>query len=72
MIILAFTACVINTAPERCMDYSISFLENAKWVTPIQCVHNAQPELAKWRINHPRYRIARFKCVPGDKQEHEI
>jgi len=72
MIVLAFTACMIDTEPQRCLDYKMKFLENIKWVTPYQCAHYGQPELAKWVVNHPRYKITRFKCTTKEKEEHEI
>ena len=72
MIILAFTACVIGTTPELCKDNTITFLENRKWVTPWQCNHYGQAELAKWKSTHPDYRVVKFKCVPKENQEHEI
>ena len=72
MIILAFTACIIGSAPPLCNDYTVTFLENQKWVTPWQCNHYGQAELSKWKSTHPRYKVTRFKCVPKEKQEHEI
>ena len=47
-------------APLRCKDVNLTFL--AESVTPFQCFHYGQVELAKWAAEHPMWRVARFRC----------
>ena len=58
MIELVFTACLI-AAPEDCRERSLVFAAN---VTPMMCLTNAQVELARWNVEHPKWQVARWKC----------
>ena len=46
--------------PEKCKDLRLSFA--AENLTPFQCFHYGQMELAKWREGHPNWRVAKFRC----------
>ena len=43
-------------------DLALSFSAEAENVTPMQCMMQAQTELAKWFSEHPGLRVARYKC----------
>lgn len=58
---LAFVACSIAN-PNACQDHALSFSAEAENVTPMQCMMQAQTELAKWFSEHPGLRVARYKC----------
>ncbi|SEL71417.1 hypothetical protein SAMN05444413_11453 [Roseivivax marinus] len=57
MIELLFVAC-LSTAPEQCQERSLLYTD----VTPMTCMMGAQPELAKWALTHPGYRISEWRC----------
>lgn len=66
MIELLFVTC-LSTAPDQCQERSLLFQD----VSPMTCMFGAQPELAKWVADHPRYTVAGWKCRTlhsGDKQ----
>ncbi len=48
-------------APLRCKDVNLIFAGES--VTPFQCFHYGQMELAKWTVEHPGWKIVHgFKC----------
>jgi hypothetical protein len=49
--------------PNACQDHELSFSAEAENVTPMQCMMQAQTELAKWFSEHPGLRVARYKWV---------
>lgn len=57
MIELLFTAC-LATAPDVCEQKSLTFVD----VTPMACMMGAQPELAKWQVEHPKFSVQGWKC----------
>lgn len=57
MIELLFTACLSHD-PDICLQRSLVYVD----VTPMACIAGAQPELAKWSVAHPGYRIADWRC----------
>ena len=63
MIALVFTAC-LQASPMVCQEQNLLFAEQ---MTPMACLMNAQPELAKWKATHPRWRISSFKCGRPDR-----
>jgi len=71
MISVMFVACLI-TQPLICKEVNLTFLQDIKNITPYQCQHTAGVELIKWAKDHPRYKIARWKCVPENKREFKI
>ena len=50
-------------APEKCKDVHLNF--DADQMTGYQCLFYGQSELAKWTEDHPKWRIARWSCVPA-------
>ncbi|MFM7085316.1 MAG: hypothetical protein ACKOW3_10010 [Hyphomicrobium sp.] len=59
MIELVILACLLDE-PDQCKDVSLTFsVEN---LTPMQCVMQAQPEIAKWVEGHPRWVAKRWTC----------
>jgi len=64
MIELAFVTC-LAASPTDCEDRSLIFQEG----TPHSCMMIAQPQLARWVEEHPKWRVARWKCrsfTPGE------
>lgn len=62
MLEILVVACLINS-PEKCKDVSLSFSGDS--VTPMQCLMQAQPEIAKWTEGHPNWKITRYTCRPA-------
>jgi hypothetical protein len=58
MIELAFVAC-LSAAPAACEKRSLYYADD---LSPTACVLRAQPELAKWIFDHPRYHVASWSC----------
>ena len=67
MIELVFVACLV-TVPDRCEEKALQFLD----VTPMACMMGAQPQLAQWVEQHPKWRIARWSCRTVDQREARI
>lgn len=60
---LVFIACLIST-PDRCEEKALQYVN----VPSTQaCLHGAQPQLAKWTMEHPRWRVAKWHCRPVDR-----
>ena len=66
MIELAFVAC-LSTAPDACERRSLYYSD----ITPMDCLMAAQPELARWLVDHPRYRVSRWSCRARDASERD-
>lgn len=66
MISLIISACLV-TAPWECKDFQETFIE--EHLTPMRCVMQAMPELAKWKEGHPGWEITKYKCVPSFRNE---
>lgn len=65
MIELIFVACLLGSdgrATDQCEQKSMQFSEEN--LTPYQCSMQAQPQLAKWQAEHPRFIITRYGCKP--------
>jgi hypothetical protein len=62
MLELAVVACLISD-PSKCRDVSLTF--DSETATPMQCLMQAQPELAKWAGDHPNWKIERYTCRPA-------
>ncbi len=58
MIELLFSACLIGS--DDCRDMSL--LYDSQDVSMMACMMRGQTELARWQVEHPNYRIARFTC----------
>ncbi len=57
MIELLFVTC-LSASPEDCQERSLLYTE----MTPMTCMMAAQPELAKWAEQHPKWTINGWKC----------
>ena len=51
---------VVCTIHGLCKDVALTY--SADSVTPMQCLMQAQPELAKWASEHPGWTIKRWSC----------
>ena len=61
MIELTFTICLL-ASPHACEERSLLFSD----VSAERCIQGAQPQLAKWAMEHQGWRIARWSCrKPG-------
>ncbi len=61
MLEIAAAVCLIAT-PAKCQDLKLTFEADAASVTPQQCMSYGQIELAKWAVDHPTWRIAKWSC----------
>ena len=59
MIELVILACLVDQ-PDRCKDVGLTF--SGEGLTPLQCLMQAQPEIAKWVDEHPRWHARRWTC----------
>jgi hypothetical protein len=66
---LIFLVCLISS-PNTCKEerFSLAF-ESA---SELGCMTGAQPRMAEWTNTHPGWRVARWKCIPLDLEEHHI
>ena len=58
MIELVMTVCIV-TQPATCRDQRMLFDASS---TPMQCMMAAQPTIAQWGTEHPRWFVQRWKC----------
>lgn len=61
MLILALSVCLLSD-PTDCKDVHLTFM--ADNTTPMQCIRMGQPEIAKWTVEHPKWRVKKWRCVP--------
>lgn len=59
MIELVMSVCLIS-APDSCKDVNLSYMSDR--VTPQQCMYRGQITAARWSAEHPKWRIAKWKC----------
>ena len=57
LIEMLVAVCLIDE-PATCRDVSLTYSRES--LTPMQCLMQAQPEIAKWIGEHPRWRVKRF------------
>ena len=62
MIELFAAVCLIDN-PITCKD--VSLIYSAEALTPMQCLMQAQPQVAKWIGEHPGWQIKRYSCRPA-------
>lgn len=62
MIELVFIVC-LKSSPRLCEERVLSYLAAH---SPVACMAQAPPELARWALDHPDYTVKRWKCLtPG-------
>ena len=62
---LLFVACLVGE-PERCEEKSLQFVDP---ISHTACMRGAQPQLALWVNEHPKWRIAEWTCrTAGDRK----
>jgi hypothetical protein len=59
-IALVLSVCLV-TDTTQCKDVVLTYLEDN--ITPMQCVMRAQPEIAKWIEEHPKWTQKKWTCV---------
>lgn len=64
MIELAIIAC-LHDNPAKCKDVSLVYMQEA--VTPMQCMMQSAPEIAKWSEHHPRWFAKKWSCRPAGR-----
>ena len=57
MIELVFIACMLAD-PEACRERTLQFVD----VTQMQCAMGAQPMLAQWTYENPKWKVIRWSC----------
>ncbi|SPH18503.1 hypothetical protein DEA8626_02042 [Defluviimonas aquaemixtae] len=58
MIELLISACLISGSDCR----EVSMLYDAQDVSLMTCMVMGQAEAARWQVDHPNYRIERYRC----------
>jgi hypothetical protein len=64
MIELALVACLAADLT-KCKDVGLVY--DTESLTQMQCMMGAQPEIAKWVDEHPRWTVKRWSCRPAGK-----
>lgn len=59
MIEIVISVCLIQE-PSRCQDVRLNYMAQA--ATPQQCMMHGQHEIMKWLEDHPKWRIAKWRC----------
>jgi len=62
MLELVVLVCLANS-PTYCKDAALNY--SAESTTPMQCLMQAQIEIAKWVAEHPNWRVERYSCRPA-------
>ena len=62
MIELALVVC-LAADPTKCKDVGLVY--DNEDLTPMQCLMRAQPEVAKWSEQHPKWNVKRWSCRPA-------
>ena len=44
----------------------------AEQMSPMTCMMQAQPELAKWANEHPKWQVSKWKCQSGNVRRASI
>lgn len=63
MIELVFVVC-LQSEPQICEERAMMFVD----VTPMACMMGAQPQLAKWANEHPKWKVSGWKCGAIDRR----
>jgi hypothetical protein len=64
MIELVFVVC-LRTMPHLCEERSLSYVED---ISLMNCMMQAQPQLAQWSASNPDLEIARWRCQSADRR----
>jgi hypothetical protein len=64
MIAIILSSCLV-TDPTVCLDHKIPLSSE---ISAIQCMKHAQPYVARWSEEHPRWRVVRWQCRPTSEQ----
>lgn len=54
---LLFVVC-LAASPNVCEEQSMQYIA----VTPRACLMQAQPQLARWAVEHPGWNVQRWSC----------
>lgn len=65
--ILMFVCLLSN--PDQCEERAVPIMDAGSIG---QCMYWAQPQIAKWSTEHPKYRIVRWKCAVSVTNEEPI
>jgi hypothetical protein len=58
LMVIVMTVCALSD-PNRCEEQRVEFSSQASLN---RCVMNAQPYLAQWIAEHPKWSIKRYRC----------
>ena len=56
---LILAICMLNT-PSTCREERVAVSTEA--TAPMQCMIGAQPIIAEWTQNHPKWKVERWRC----------
>lgn len=65
LIDLVLTVCLV-ASPGHCRDEHLYFQSGS---SVMNCMFLAQPEIAKWSVEHPAYTVRRWTCVVPDGEQ---
>ena len=65
LIELVLTVCALSL-PDQCEDQHLHFAPD---MSLNQCVRNAQPYIAQWISEHPKWVAVRWRCEYGGGKE---
>lgn len=68
MIALVIAAC-LNTTQE-CRDFEL--LYDSYEVSMMTCLAAGQPQVARWKMQHPKWQISRWRCEMKDGRSAEL
>ena len=68
MLVLIMTVCSL-ASPARCDEARLQFVSGGSLM---QCMMEAPPYIAQWANEHPRVRVARWRCAYPDREDRRI
>jgi hypothetical protein len=65
MMAIVLSACLISD-PGICLDQTIPLTTE---VSAVRCAMTAPPHLAQWSVEHPEWRVVRWRCHATNERE---
>jgi hypothetical protein len=65
MIVIILSTCLIAD-PSVCRDQIIPLSSE---ITAMRCVMMAPPHVARWSMEHPEWRVVRWRCRVGSQHD---
>jgi hypothetical protein len=65
MVAIIISVCLLSD-PNVCSDRTIPL---DREVTAANCMMNSPPHVARWSVEHPEWRVVRWRCVPSGRRD---